>query len=134
MVNSNEPPVVNIFQNLSSISINSVSIDANLSSFLGGQPNVELRYDDNASFNQIRNAPYTPYEVGPKLALWLDANDTATIINDDGNVSEWRDKSGNNLHLTQDTNASKPFTGGHTQNGSNVVSFDGDDFLQRGFS
>ena len=93
-----------------------------------------MHYDDNASFNQIRNAPYTPYEVGPKLALWLDANDTATIINDDGNVSEWRDKSGNNLHLTQDTNASKPFTGGHTQNGSNVVSFDGDDFLQRGFS
>ena len=30
---------------------------------------------------------YTPYEVGPKLALWLDANDTSTIINDDGNVS-----------------------------------------------
>ena len=44
------------------------------------------------------------------LALWLDAKDTSTLtVALDNTVSEWRDKSGNNRHATQDTLSLKPF-------------------------
>ena len=72
-----------------------------------------------------------PFGSGPRLALWLDANDSSTITHQDGNVSAWMDKSGNFLNLLQDTNASKPKTGVDSHNGLNLLSFDGNDFLQR---
>ena len=43
------------------------------------------------------------------LALWLDAKDTSTLtVALDNTVSEWRDKSGNNRHATQDTVSLRP--------------------------
>jgi hypothetical protein len=53
---------------------------------------------------------------GPKLwrptematALWLDAEDTASITLNGGKVSQWSDKSGNNRHATQATAANQP--------------------------
>ena len=71
---------------------------------------------------------WSPLDLSP--ALWLDASDTSTITASSGSVSEWRDKSGNARHVSQGTAASQPTTGTATQNGKNVLSFDGGDFLR----
>lgn len=72
-----------------------------------------------STFNPLRLAPY----------LWLDAADTTTITASSNAVSEWRDKSGNARHVTQATASNQPTTGSSTQNGRNVITFDGSDWL-----
>lgn len=68
-------------------------------------------------------------------ALWLDAADTSTITASSGAVSEWRDKSGNSRHVSQATSSKQPSTGTRTQNGLNLIDFDGsDDLLVTGAS
>ena len=57
-------------------------------------------------------------------ALWLDASDSSTITHTGGAVSEWRDKTTNGRHYTASTTA-RPSTGIRTQNGLNVIDFDG---------
>ena len=42
-------------------------------------------------------ALWTPSQI--TTALWLDASDEATITDNLGSVSEWRDKSGNSNHV-----------------------------------
>lgn len=42
---------------------------------------------------------WSPLAASP--ALWLDANDSATITQSSGNVSQWADKSGNIRNATQ---------------------------------
>jgi hypothetical protein len=61
------------------------------------------------------------------LELWLDASDTSTITSSGSPaaVSQWDDKSGNARHVTQGVAANQPTTGSTTQNGLNVISFDG---------
>jgi hypothetical protein len=61
----------------------------------------------------------------------LDASDTSTITEAGGDVSQWDDKSGNARHVIQATGANQPTTGANTQNGLNVLDFDGDDFLAK---
>lgn len=68
-------------------------------------------------------SPWSPLALQPKL--WLDASDLTTITESSGAVSEWRDKSGNGYAFTQATSTSQPTTGSTTQNGLNVLSFDG---------
>jgi hypothetical protein len=51
---------------------------------------------------------WRPDELGSSLALWLDAEDTASITLNGGNVSQWSDKSGNGRHATQATAALQP--------------------------
>lgn len=58
------------------------------------------------------------------LALWFDANDTATITQSGGLVSQWNDKSANVYHATATTTA-RPTTGTRTQFGRNALDFDG---------
>ena len=72
---------------------------------------------------------FTPLDLSP--ALWLDAADATTITASSGAVSEWRDKSGNARHVSQGTAARQPTTGTRTQNGLNVLDFDGGDRLVR---
>lgn len=55
------------------------------------------------------------------LRLWLDASDTARIVNTGGNVTSWIDKSGNGNNAT--TSSGSPRTGDSTQNGKNVIDF-----------
>lgn len=64
--------------------------------------------------------------------IWLDAADTATITSSGSpaKVSQWNDKSVNARHVTQATAASQPTTGATTQNGLNILDFDGGDSLQ----
>jgi hypothetical protein len=65
--------------------------------------------------------------------LWLDASDTATITESGGDVSQWNDKSGNGNNVSQATGINQPKTGTRTQNGLNVIDFDGtNEFLNGG--
>lgn len=60
------------------------------------------------------------------LHSWYDASDLSTITASSGNVTQWRDKSGNNRHGAI-TTGSSPTTGTSTQNGLNVINFNGTD-------
>lgn len=63
------------------------------------------------------------------LAAWYDATVGVTDAGA-GAVSTWADQSGNGRDLTQGTAGSRPTTGTRTQNGRNVLDFDGSaDFL-----
>lgn len=75
-------------------------------------------------------AGFSPLSLSP--ALWLDASDAATITSSGGLVSQWNDKSGNGRNFTQGTASNQPTTGATTQNGRNVVTFDGGDVLSGG--
>lgn len=70
------------------------------------------------------------------LVAWWDASDLATITESGGSVSQWDDKSGNGHHLVQETGSAQPTTGARTQNGRNVLDFDGvtDEFVYNGFN
>lgn len=58
------------------------------------------------------------------LYLWLDASDATTFTLATNNVTEWRDKSGNNRHYTQATSTAQPLRN-NTRNGRSIVTFDG---------
>jgi len=73
---------------------------------------------------------FTPTSISG-LGIWYDASDTATITSSGGLVSQWNDKSGNGQNLVQATDAKKPTTAGTTQNGLNVLQFDGDRIMDR---
>lgn len=64
---------------------------------------------------------WTPANIS--TSLWLDADDSSTITLVSGNVSEWRDKSGNNRHATQGTASQRPTTS--TFNSRNSILFQG---------
>jgi len=51
---------------------------------------------------------WRPDELGASLALWLDAEDTASITLNGSTVSQWDDKSGNDRHVSQATAAAQP--------------------------
>lgn len=68
---------------------------------------------------------------GSGLAGWWDAADASTITSSAGQVSAWNDKSGNGKHMAQATAAMRPLTGTATQNGRNVLVFDGTDDRMR---
>ena len=58
--------------------------------------------------------------------VWLDADDSSTIDKNASNdISEWRDKSGNNNHVSQGTAADQPLHDAAQLNGRSVVRFDG---------
>lgn len=72
----------------------------------------------------------SPAEISD-LVGWWDASDAGTITESGGAVSQWDDKSGNGLHVSQSTGTKKPTTGVATQNGLNVISFDSTDWLKK---
>lgn len=72
----------------------------------------------------------TPIFLGSRLASWLDATDSRTIILDGSTASQWRDKSGNRRHASQGVKANQPTYTANGLNGSPVLTFDGtDDFF-----
>ena len=79
---------------------------------------------------QVLPAPWTPAELGADLALWLDAEDTASITLNGSNVSQWNDKSGNNRHVSQGAAASQPAYSATGFNNKPTIQHDGvNDFL-----
>jgi len=73
------------------------------------------------------NPNYVPITIG--LQLWLDASKSNTITESGGSVSQWDDLSGNGNNVTQGTGSAQPTTNATTQNGKNVLDFDGLDFF-----
>ena len=56
------------------------------------------------------------------LALWLDAEDSTTITQSGGYVSQWNDKSGHGRHFTQSgADSIKPLTGGSVGTGAALI-------------
>ncbi|MDD2598033.1 MAG: hypothetical protein PHO37_02245 [Kiritimatiellae bacterium] len=74
--------------------------------------------------HSVTAAIQSPTELGG-CVLWLDAADTASLIEANGRVSEWRDKSGNSAHMAQSDAAKRPITAQASQNGRNTLYFDG---------
>jgi hypothetical protein len=67
--------------------------------------------------------------LGSALALWLDAEDAASITLNGSTVSQWNDKSGNARHVSQATAANQPTRTLNGLNGKPVLTFDGADWL-----
>jgi len=76
--------------------------------------------------------PWTPYELGADLALWLDAADTDTITLNGSNVSQWDDKSGNGRNASQATASFQPTYLATGFNGKPTLQTDGSDALELG--
>lgn len=81
---------------------------------------------------------WTPSEISG-LYLWLDAEQglyqdvggATPAINDSDLIALWQDQSGNNRHVSQETEDKRPLLKLDIKNGLPVVRFDGsDDFLQ----
>lgn len=64
---------------------------------------------------------WTPDLLGVSLVSWYDANDSTTITTVGSNVSEWRDKSGNNRHVTQSNGNLRPTYSSSSLNGRPAV-------------
>lgn len=62
-------------------------------------------------------------------ALWLDANDSATVIQSGGAVTSWRDKSGNGRNATADGNPTYNATGMSTSKPAVQLDGTGDGFV-----
>ena len=71
-------------------------------------------------------APFDPTSISG-CKLWLDAADTSTISLSGSAVTQWDDKSGNAYNFAQGTSGLRPLSGTRTQNGLNVIDFDGID-------
>jgi hypothetical protein len=81
------------------------------------------------------SSSFSPLDLSP--LLWLDASDLTTVYQDSGlsvlattdgqTVAGWKDKSGNNLHLTQSVggNTSLLKTGANGLNGLRGIKFNG---------
>lgn len=70
---------------------------------------------------------WTPANLSP--VMWVDASDVATITSSGGAVSSILNKGSLGGAFDQSTAGSKPTTGTRTQNGLNVLDFDGGDAL-----
>ncbi|HAC91970.1 MAG TPA: hypothetical protein DCF63_15295 [Planctomycetaceae bacterium] len=68
--------------------------------------------------------PFSPLDVA-NCKVWLDASDTSTISLSGSQVTQWTDKTANAYQFTQGTAANRPLSGTRTQNGKNVIDFDG---------
>ncbi|MDA9118851.1 DUF5011 domain-containing protein [Opitutales bacterium] len=91
-----------------------------------GEFNATDPNGDNVSYALM---PALPNVFSP--VLWLDANDSSTLIESGGAVSAWQDKSGNDYHFTQNVDNSKcPLYSATSLNGMPSITFDGsNDYL-----
>lgn len=66
---------------------------------------------------------WRPNTLGSSLALWLDAEDSASVILNGSTVSQWSDKSGNGRNAIQGTAANQPTYLLSAINGKPALSF-----------
>lgn len=66
---------------------------------------------------------WRPSNLGSALALWLDAEDAASITLNGSTVSQWNDKSGNGRNVAQTTAANQPNYTASGLNGRPIVDF-----------
>ena len=111
-----------------SVGDHSVTVGASNLSGSANSETITIRVAPNKPVFASTEDTFSPLDLSP--ALWMDASDITTITESSNSISEWKDKSGNNRHLTQSTGGSKPSFVSAAQNGLSVVSFDGtDDYL-----
>jgi hypothetical protein len=75
-------------------------------------------------------SPGLTYSPPAGYAAWYDAQETSTITQSGGVVSQWNDKSVNNRHLTSRSTGERPTTGTHTITGHPTVTSDGTKLMQ----
>jgi hypothetical protein len=68
----------------------------------------------------IASGKFDPRSIAG-LRLWLDADDASTFTFNGSNVSQWRDKSGNNVHANQATAQNQPPYNATTLNGRGAL-------------
>lgn len=78
-------------------------------------------------FDNNKKKLWTPAKLTTKL--WLDANDSSTITLNGSTVSQWLDKSGNSINVSQDIASAQPTYSASGFNGKPTLSFDGGDNL-----
>jgi len=111
-----------------SVGDHNVTIGASNLSGSASSETITLRVAANKPIFASTEDTFTPLDLTP--ALWMDAADTTTVTIASSAVSEWKDKSGNNRHLTQTTGGNRPTYISSAQNGLSVVRFDGtNDYL-----
>jgi hypothetical protein len=87
----------------------------------------------SAKIGYFRPTGFDPRSISG-LVGWWDAADASTLTIDTG-VSQWRDKSGRGLHLSQEIANGQPASGTRTIGGRNALNFDGsNDHLVTGFT
>lgn len=72
---------------------------------------------------------WRPNALAGSLALWLDAEDTASITLNGTTVSQWADKSGNGRNAAQSTAANQPTFATSGIFGKPSLGFDGNDLM-----
>ena len=99
-----------------------------------GDPNVVVSPSMNAVIEPFNisnyNPGFSPASID-SLVLWLDANDSSTIVESNGALTKWSDKSGNERNATLG-NGSPTRTYADGPNGLPFIQFrraDGEDFL-----
>jgi len=86
--------------------------------------------ESSESFNNVSSSSssssdgFMPSDIS-NLVLWLDADDSDTITESGGFVSQWDDKSGNENHAAQGTGTDQPTYVSNALDGKYVVRFDG---------
>lgn len=84
---------------------------------------IGLSYAHPFNYGKDEAVAWSPSNL--TLYGWWDASDTGSITQSLGAASQINDLSGNSEHITQGTGANQPATGSRTQNGLNVLDFDG---------
>jgi uncharacterized repeat protein (TIGR02543 family) len=99
------------------------TMDANTTLYArwNAQPVVDAGQDKTVALSEV--VPWSPSET--TTALWLDADDTGTVLLNGGTVAQWDDKSGNNRHATQPTATAQPTNTTAGLGSRNVLTFDG---------
>lgn len=82
----------------------------------------ELSFGDNYGLAIPLN-PVLLYDKS-KLLLWLDSFDVSTLTIESNRVREWRDKSGNNNHFTQNSYEGMPKHGAYMLGEKKLISID----------
>ena len=92
-------------------------------------PNAQMTISNivirDASETQPGN-DWTPEDIASGLQGWYDAADAATIVKSGSAVSQWNDKSGQGVNLSQATSSKQPQSG-TSINGLNAFDFTGDE-------
>ena len=118
----------NIIGRTTAVGDHNVTVGASNLSGTANTETITIRVQANKPVFASTENTFSPLDLTP--ALWVDAADTTTVTLASNAVSEWKDKSGNNRHLTQTTAGSRPGYVSGEQNGLSVVRFDGtDDYL-----
>ena len=76
--------------------------------------------------------PWTPAQI--TTALWLDAADSSTVTTVSGAVSQWNDKSGNDINFSQPTSGLRPYYAPGFYNNLGAVQFTNGPWMQASYS